>query len=212
VSISTRKFLFFRWIVTNGYSFGSPWAAWLVGLNAIAAVAVSIFCAPGAVGVLGAGLALLMLAIAVNDWNHFIIPDALTGMSLGLALVRAVLQEPNGIWISVGSAVLRAAVLALIFLLLRLTYRQIRGREGIGLGDIKLAAVAGAWLDWPMMLVAVQIAACTALLIYPIRQYALGLPIRAKSRLPFGLFFAPAIWISWVLETILWAPVSMGSP
>ena len=26
-----------------------------------------------------------------------------------------------------------------------------------------------------------------------------GRSIRARSRLPFGLFFAPAIWIAWVL-------------
>ena len=51
-------------------------------------------------------------------------------------------------WEAVGIALLRGAVLALLFLGLRALYRRLRGRDGIGLGDVKLAGVAGAWLDW----------------------------------------------------------------
>ena len=44
-------------------------------------------------------------------------------------------------------------------------YRRLRGREGIGLGDVKLAGVAGVWLDWPTIPVAVEIAALAALAV-----------------------------------------------
>ncbi len=107
---------------------------------------------------------------------------------------------------SVAFTILRGAALALVFLLIRYGYERIRGREGIGLGDIKLASVAGAWLDWLTLPIAVEIAACAALLVYLVRQFAFGRPVDATSRLPFGLFFAPTIWLCWVLQTALPAP------
>ena len=91
-------------------------------------------------------------------------------------------------WPAVAFATLRAVVLAAVFLLIRSAYRWIRGRDGIGLGDVKLAGVAGAWLDWSMMPIVVEIAACAALLVYLGRQFTGGRPLRATSRLPFGLF------------------------
>ena len=36
------------------------------------------------------------------------------------------------------------------FFALRYGYARLRGRQGLGLGDVKLAFVAGAWLDWLM--------------------------------------------------------------
>jgi leader peptidase (prepilin peptidase) / N-methyltransferase len=103
-------------------------------------------------------------------------------------------------------AIARGTVLALLFLTIRHVYVRVRGRQGLGLGDIKLAGVAGVWLDWSTMPLAIEIAALAALAMYASRQFVLGRPISATGRLPFGLFFAPAIWICWFLETILLAP------
>lgn len=207
---SARKLASPGWIeeLATGYSKVGPKTRWIVGLLAVAAVIVSIISAPGTIGILGAALALLMLTIALIDWRRFVIPNVLTGAGLGLALVHAAVQEPNAMLPAVAFAALRAFVLAAVFLLIRSVYRWIRGRDGIGLGDVKLAGVAGAWLDWSMMATVVEIAACAALLVYLVRQFAGGRPLRATSRLPFGLFFAPAIWICWALETILLAQVS----
>ena len=107
--------------------------------------------------------------------------------------------------LAVALAVMRRAALALLFLTIRYVYARVRGRQGLGLGDIKLAAVAGAWLDWSFMPIAIEIAAFAALAIYALRQFLLARPISATSRLPFGLYFAPAIWICWLIETILLA-------
>jgi len=179
----------------------------VAGLLAGAAVIVSFLSAPGTVGILGAALALLMLTIAVIDWRRFVIPNELTGAGFGLAIVHAGAAEPEAMLAAVAVAVLRGAVLALVFLLIRYAYKRLRGRDGIGLGDVKLAGVAGAWLDWSMMPLAVEIAACAALLLYLVRQFAFGRPIAATSRLPFGLFFAPTIWVCWAFETTLRAPL-----
>src|SRR5262249_9639211 len=105
----------------------------------------------------------------------------------------------------VGAAMLRAAVLAACFFAIRELYYRIRGREGIGLGDVKLAAAAGAWLDWTAIPIAIEIAALTALATIALRQLVRGRPLRATGRLPFGLFFAPAIWLGWLLGATLFA-------
>ncbi len=178
-----------------------------------AMAAASLAAAPGARGWFGAALALLMLAIAVIDARSLIIPDRLNlaAFLAGLAAagVGAAAEAGNGaVWHglwpvamqAVGLAMIRAAVLGLAFFGLRALYFRLRGREGIGLGDVKLAAVAGAWLDWPMTPVAVEIAALAGLCVYGLGLLAGRRAFSAAARLPFGLFFAPAIWLCWFAE------------
>jgi leader peptidase (prepilin peptidase) / N-methyltransferase len=165
--------------------------------------AFSVSVSPGAGGWLGACLALLVLAIAVIDARQFIIPDVLNAAGVIIGIVHAAVQPDGDPVDEVLWASLRAALLALSFLALRATYRRLRGREGVGLGDVKLAAVAGAWLAWSFIPIAVEIAALSALCVYAVQQYVLRRPLRATARLPFGLFFAPAIWIAWLLASTL---------
>jgi leader peptidase (prepilin peptidase)/N-methyltransferase len=176
-----------------------------VGAVALAAVAASLVAEPGFRGGLGAGLALVMLAISVIDARWYIIPDALSVTALGLALVNAAVQDWQTALSGIEAAVLRAAVLAASFLALRAVYYWIRGRHGIGLGDVKLAAAAGAWLEWTTIPIAIEIAALVALAAVALRQFARGRPLRAMSRLPFGLFLAPAIWLGWLLDATVLA-------
>jgi leader peptidase (prepilin peptidase)/N-methyltransferase len=176
-------------------------------LLAFAAVTVSILAAPGLRGMLGAGLALVAIAIAVIDARYFIIPNELSAAGFALALANAAVTAPLGVWEAIGVACLRGAALGLLFYGLRTLYRRLRGREGIGLGDVKLAAVAGAWLDWLTMPIAVEIAALAALAAIGIRHYAGGRPLDAALKFPFGLFLAPSIWLGWLLEVTLFATV-----
>jgi leader peptidase (prepilin peptidase)/N-methyltransferase len=182
------------------------WTKMIVGLVAAAAVTISILSAPGMIGLLAASLALVMLAIAIIDWHRFIIPDWLNATGFCLAIVHAVAKEQTAMVSAVASAAIRGGLLALIFLALRYGYARLRGRQGLGLGDVKLALVAGAWLDWQMIPIAIELAVFAALSAYGLRQLASGQSISATSRMPFGLFFAPAIWISWVLQVKLLAP------
>ena len=178
-----------------------------MGVVAIAAVLVSLAVAPGLAGVLGAALALDVLAIAVIDARRFIIPDELTIAALVLGMANAGLDAwPDG-WSavsqSIGMALLRGGVLAGAFFALRALYARLRRREGIGLGDVKLAGAAGVWLAWSTIPVAIEIAALAALAVYVARQFAGGKMMSATARMPFGLFLAPAIWLGWVLEQTL---------
>jgi leader peptidase (prepilin peptidase) / N-methyltransferase len=172
-------------------------------IAAIATAAASMIVVPGARGVAGAGLACLMIAIAAVDARRFIIPDELTAAALALGLVHAAIGRPDGIGGALAIATLRGGIMAAAFFGLWALYRRLRGREGIGLGDVKLAGVAGAWLDWPTIPIAVEIAALAALAVCLVRWLAFGRTISATTRLPFGLFLAPAIWIAWLGETML---------
>jgi leader peptidase (prepilin peptidase)/N-methyltransferase len=124
-------------------------------------------------------------------------------LGLALALINAGIQDGGTVAESILAAGLRGAVLSAAFLGVRAVYGLVRQREGMGLGDVKLAAVAGAWLDCATIPLCVEIAAFSALTIYLLRQLTNGGPIRAMTRVPFGLFFAPAIWLSWLIEQLL---------
>jgi len=182
------------------------WQTLLLGLLAVAVSFVSIAIAPGAIGLLGAGLALVTIAIAVIDWRSFVIPDWLNAVGLCLAFIHAAALEPDAVLWAVAMAAIRGAALALVFLALRSAYSRFRGRQGLGLGDVKLAAVAGAWLNWLVIPIAIEIAAIAALSGYVLRQVVTGRSICATNKVPFGFFFAPSIWICWVIEIIWLAP------
>ena len=166
-------------------------------------VVASVILVPDSRGAWGAGLAVLMVAIAAIDARRFIIPDELTAAALALGLAYAVGGDSE-IWAqAIAWSVLRGAVPALAFLGVRAGYRRWRGREGIGLGDVNLAGVAGVWLDWQTIPIAIEIAAVAALGAYLIMHLHLRRTVRPTTRLPFGLFLAPAIWIAWILDTTL---------
>jgi leader peptidase (prepilin peptidase) / N-methyltransferase len=178
-----------------------------LGAAVIAAIAASVLSVPGLAGVLGGALAVAMLAIAVIDARRFIIPDKLVLVALALGLLDAWLVQSEA---SAPAALLVAALrglgLAVTFWILRAAYLRLRGQEGIGLGDVKLVAVAGVWLDLLAIALAIEIAALAALTVMLIRALR-GKRVTGKTPVPFGLFFAPAIWIAWLWERSIFPTV-----
>jgi leader peptidase (prepilin peptidase)/N-methyltransferase len=166
-------------------------------------VGLSLAASPDLRGAFGAALALLMLAIAVSDIRRFIVPDALSATAFVLGLIFAGLFDDAPLSEAVLTCLLRAAAAALPLLALMLLYEWWRGRPGLGLGDVKLAAVAGAWLDWFTIVAVIEVAALAALAAYAVWRYVLRRPIAATTPLPFGLFLAPAIWAGWLAEAAL---------
>jgi leader peptidase (prepilin peptidase)/N-methyltransferase len=183
-----------------------PAMALVIGIAGAAAI-VSIALAPGAIGLLGAGLAVVAIGIAVIDLRHYVIPDGLNVAGFLLAIGHAAALDVDAMLTAMAMAAVRGMVVALLFFILRQLYVLIRGRVGLGLGDVKLAGVAGAWLEWSTIPVAIEIATLTALSTFLLRQHLLRRPIAATSRLPFGFFLAPAIWLGWVLQLTWLAPV-----
>lgn len=174
-----------------------------LSLALLLGVFASLLAAPGLDGLFGAALAALMLAIAVVDRRRFLIPDELTAAAGLLALLRALVTGDDPGWPALAMALLQGIVTAAPLLLLMLGYRHWRGRDGLGLGDVKLAAVAGAWLDWPTIFAVIELAALAALAVSIALALIRKRPLRATMALPFGVFLAPAIWFGWLAERLL---------
>ena len=178
---------------------------------ALGAVGISLIAAPGLAGALGAMLALLMLGVLRADLASFIIPDKLVGAGLILALANALittgLSWRFALVEGVVPALLRALATAGALLALRQIYFFWRQREGIGLGDVKLAGVAGAWLASPLIPIAFELAALGALGAYLVRQRSRARALRPDQRVPFGAFLAASIWLCWLLQAVIdrWA-------
>ena len=171
-----------------------------IAASGLGAVAASLFAAPGSSGITGAGLGLLMLAIAIIDWHHFTIPDELSALALLLGIAAAALGQWPDAAPAMLDAATRGAAMTAIFLAFRLAYRRLRRREGLGLGDVKLAGVAGVWLEWTSLPLAVDIAAVSALGFVVLRSVRSRAAPDPLARLPLGSFLAPAIWLSWLIE------------
>ncbi len=172
----------------------------VLSLLLVAAVAASLLAAPGPDGLAGALLGALMLAIAITDARRYLIPNELTAAAAALALLRAAAIGPDAgavLW-----AVGRALIIALPLLALMAGYRAWRGRDGLGFGDVKLAAVAGAWLDLPALFAAIEVAALAAIGAYLLHAAIKRRPLKSTALLPFGTFLAPAIWLGWLAEAI----------
>ena len=184
-----------------------PLAACGIAAAAVAACVFSLIAAPGVGGILGAALALVAIAVAVIDARWFIIPNELSAAAFALGLMHAAVTEPSVLQ-AVLFAALRGAMIALLFLALREGYRRLRGRDGIGLGDVKLSAAAGAWLSWIAVPIAIEIAALAAIAAFAVRHYLGGRPLDAALKFPFGMFLAPSIWLAWLIDVTLLAVVN----
>lgn len=189
--------------VNNAPPLGIGSRAVALALIATMTTAASLLAAPGAHGLCGALLGLIVVAIADIDARQRIIPDGLNAAALAVGLVNATaVQAGPEVLLEAGQALSRAVFTAGVFWLVRYVYKRARGRDGLGLGDVKLAAVAGLWLDWTAIAIAVEIAALAAIAFYLGRSLLRRDAMSGVSELPFGLFLAPAIWLGWLGQTL----------
>ena len=125
-----------------------------------------------------------MVVLFAIDLRHHILPNIITvpGIVVGFAL-SLILPVPGWksslIGLLAGGGVLFAIAEA---------YYRLRGVEGLGMGDVKMLSMIGAFLGWPLMLVTLVLASFAGSII--------GVGIIASGRggmkaaLPFGTFLA----------------------
>lgn len=136
-------------------------------------------------------LLFILLCLAVIDWETGYLPDALTWPLLGLGLLVSALPQGQGLVASGLGAVIGGGGLWLV----AWGYQKFRGREGLGGGDVKLVAAAGAWCG-AAALPFILLAASLSGLLYAGAAMLLGKKERAMTaELRFGPFLAAAIAI-----------------
>ena len=91
-------------------------------------------------------------------------------------------------------AITRAIGCAAVLALLRVSYARMRGREGLGFGDVKLAAAVGAWLPLDAIPFCFALATSAALLSALIMLLR-GETVERATRLPLGAFLCPSLWL-----------------
>ena len=185
------------WLLCGGRSrcCGKPLRTFLpaVEMGALTLAAVSVSIAAGATAATGALLGWVLLTLALIDLRSFRLPDAGTLPLLVAGLVMAQLQHPDTVWLyAVGAAVGFISLYGLA-----VAYRRIRGVEGLGLGDAKMLAAAGAWvgpagLPWVLVLASL-LGLALAVVLHRGESGTL-----MRMAVPFGPGLAAGFWLTWL--------------
>ena len=145
---------------------------WQWGVS-VSAFSVTLFC-------------YLMVVLALIDVDHRILPNVITipGALVGLALAFV---DPRVEWFD---ALLGGFVGGGLLYFVAWAYLRLRGREGMGMGDIKMMLTVGSFVGWQ--------GALMTILIGSLLGSVIGIALIAISRkgweyaLPFGTFLAAA--------------------
>lgn len=138
-----------------------------------------------------------MLAITVSDARRLIVPDILSLPAIPAGLLATMLTTYGS-----GPVLDHLAASALggaVFYAIRLVYFRLRARHGLGLGDVKLAAVTGAWTGLDGLSLVLLFATAAAMGWILVAHVIAGRRLDGASAIPFGAFLAPAIWLTWWL-------------
>jgi leader peptidase (prepilin peptidase)/N-methyltransferase len=179
-----------------------PLVEWSTGL-------AFAFCAAGFGGftLIAAKFAIfsaILITLIATDLEERILPDEFTlgGIGLGIVFAAFVPMDPGIVHLflgrylgpaglSIGEAILGAAVSSGIIWLMAWLYERIRHREGMGLGDVKMIGMIGAFLGLPMALLTLILASLFGavgglIFIFATRKKA------STYELPFGSFLGMA--------------------
>jgi leader peptidase (prepilin peptidase)/N-methyltransferase len=139
------------------------------------------------------GLGIVLAALSAIDTIEMRLPDALTLPLLAAGLVMTGL----GGWDPIAMRALAAAAGFLLLFVVAAAYRLWRGKDGLGLGDAKLLAAAGAWLGLGGLPSVLLWASLSALLAALVLHFA-GRKISGSTAIPFGPFIALGFWLVWL--------------
>ena len=132
-----------------------------------------------------------LLAMAWIDSEHFRLPDILTLPLMAFGIVFQSAVPPGRLSESLIGALAGYAG----FRVIAIVYRTMRGRDGLGAGDAKLLAAAGAWVGWSGLPEVVLLAALLAILAV-VAMRARDSNLDGAEAIPFGPFLAASLWLN----------------
>ena len=175
---------------------------------AIFAGSYSLF-GPSFSWILAAIFGCLLVVLTLIDLEHLLLPDRITLPATALGLVTAPWLPWGGRFLDhLTGAVLGAGLLLVLYG----TWYLLRRVEGLGLGDVKMMAMIGAFLGWPGVLVALLLGAMLASAVA-----VAGLTTRRlhlHNKMAFGPFLAlgaaaapfltESAWLGGLLPPLPW--------
>ncbi len=143
------------------------------------------------------GWALLLAALV--DIRCRLLPDRVVLPLIPLGLAVAAWEAPaDGRLAVLGGHGAAAALGYASFAGLAAGYRRLRGRDGLGLGDAKLLAAAGAWVGVEGLSSVVLLAALAALAVAAVLALVRRQALAAGTSVAFGPYLAGALWVVWL--------------
>ncbi len=124
-----------------------------------------------------------LIVLFAIDLEHHLLPNVITLTGIVVGLGFSFLTEPG--WTSAVVGILTGG--GILFLIAE-SYFRIRHEEGLGMGDVKMLAMIGAFLGWKLTLVTLMMASLAGSIV--------GVLVLASGRggmkyaLPFGTFLA----------------------
>jgi leader peptidase (prepilin peptidase) / N-methyltransferase len=147
------------------------------------------------------GFAWTLLALALIDLEHQILPDVLTLPLVAAGLGVAWLAQHGAVLDNIAGAALGYAA----FFIIAWAYRRWRGRDGLGAGDAKLLAALGAWDGATGLPSVVLLGSVMALaVVLALRSFRLAGAL--GERVAFGPALAAAGWLVWLYGPLVLGP------
>lgn len=118
-----------------------------------------------------------LLVLAFIDWDHQILPDVITLPMIAVGLASSLLRGSLVDW---KESMIAAAFGYLSFFVIAEGYARLRGIEGLGMGDWKLAALLGAFMGLRSLLLIIFLASLSGI-VYGLTQ---ALRLRRQAVVP----------------------------
>jgi leader peptidase (prepilin peptidase)/N-methyltransferase len=148
---------------------GFAGGALVYGLSALLVVRLAFACA--------------LIVLFAIDLRHRILPNVITLPGIVVGFLASWFLPPG--WISSLVGILAGGG---VLLGIAEAYYRVRGQEGLGMGDVKMLAMIGAFLGWPLMVLTLVVASFTGSIV------GVGLMVSGRgdmqAALPFGTFLA----------------------
>jgi leader peptidase (prepilin peptidase)/N-methyltransferase len=174
------------------------WHYPVIELAALGIAVWAAFTMQGALLWISVALGWTLLALAAMDLRALVLSDYLTLplIATGLAVIAwlDIERVPNHL--------AAAALGGLLIVAVAWAYRRLRARDGLGMGDAKLMAAAGAWVGLEG-LGAVMLYGVAVTLILVLVKSASGDKVAAETAVPLGAGLAAGLWLVWLHGPIL---------
>lgn len=131
-----------------------------------------------------------LIVLGFIDYHHQILPDEITLPGFVLALLYTFFRDD----LSLTQALLGAGVGAGFLLLVYGVYYLLRKKEGLGLGDVTMMLMVGAFLGWKQTLLTLILASIGGAVVGVF--FIIFKKKDLQHALPFGTFLAPAAFVA----------------